>query len=66
MMPAQGEPSNFEYPQKPFNKIYFPKSKSNAGLHARSNPYACTFGNIDFLGTSGENIKDMIKQAPYH
>ena len=72
LMPSSDSNDDIFYPQKPLNKILFSENIKNINcstLNLVSNPYFFQIQNnnkyINFVGTSGENIK-IIKQYSYY
>lgn len=61
VMPGEFDPSNVMLPQQPFHHLLFPKSSVNCALSGVTNPYECTIEDRIVLGTSGQNIKDIMK-----
>lgn len=61
LMPGEYDPSNAMLPQQPFHHCLFPKSSVNRALTAVPNPYQFQLEDRIVLGTSGQNIKDIMK-----
>lgn len=61
LMPGEYDPANVMLPQQPFHHCLFPKSSVNRALTAVPNPYQFQVEDRLVLGTSGQNIKDIMK-----
>ena len=59
LIPGETDPSNFSLPQQPFNPYLLPSSSSLSSLNRVTNPYECVIDGVRFLGTSGQNTKDL-------
>lgn len=59
VMPGEHDPANHLLPQQPLHYCMFPKSAKYSTLHSVTNPYDASICGIRFLGTSGQNIKDI-------
>jgi len=56
IMPSLSDPSNYHFPQQPFNSCLFPNASLFSGFHAVTNPYMFRINNALFLGESGEML----------
>jgi DNA polymerase delta subunit 2 len=61
LMPGRHDPSNFTLPQQPLHKCLFKSAATFKTFTRLTNPAAMNFGDVNVLGTSGENIADMTK-----
>ena len=61
LLPGDSDPAAFLWPQQPIHSCLFPRSARSTGFHSRSNPYACSLANRRILGTSGQNVADVIR-----
>uniref|UniRef100_A0A914VBG5 DNA polymerase delta subunit 2 n=1 Tax=Plectus sambesii TaxID=2011161 RepID=A0A914VBG5_9BILA len=62
LMPGLGDPTNHMLPQQPMHKCMFPKaSKCAHMLNLVTNPYQAEIGGRTLLGTSGQNLSDMLR-----
>ncbi|KAL1530659.1 hypothetical protein AB1Y20_001559 [Prymnesium parvum] len=64
LMPGETDPSNFLLPQQPFHHCMLPQSSELETLNLCTNPYACNVGGVDFLGSSGQPLDDMMRYLP--
>lgn len=62
LMPGRNDPTTYLLPQQPFHPKILPKSGVLSNLRPVTNPKVLEFGNVNLLGTSGENI-DVIRQC---
>ena len=62
-MPSQDDPSNYTLPQKPFHPCLLKAATTLNTFNNASNPVKLSVcdNTIDIIGTSGENIHDMLK-----
>ncbi|XP_070497233.1 DNA polymerase delta subunit 2 [Chironomus tepperi] len=63
VMPGEFDPSNIMLPQQPFHHCLFPRSSVNRALTGVPNPYQFAVEDRIILGTSGQNIKDIMKYS---
>ncbi|XP_030642330.1 DNA polymerase delta subunit 2 [Chanos chanos] len=63
VMPGQYDPTNFTLPQQPLHRCMFPLSVPYPTLHLVSNPYQADVDGLRFLGTSGQNVSDIVKYS---
>lgn len=62
VMSGKSDPSNQAMPQQKLHPVYFPQaSRYESALHAVTNPHDFTIGETSFLGTSGQNVEDVLK-----
>ncbi|GFU41062.1 DNA polymerase delta subunit 2 [Nephila pilipes] len=59
IMPGEFDPASHLLPQKPLHICMFPKSSKYSTFKVVSNPYDATIDGVRFLGSSGQNIKDI-------
>lgn len=63
-MPGNGDPTNHMLPQRAMHRCIFPKASSHgAMLNLVTNPYSADVNGCRLLGTSGQNLDDMIRQS---
>lgn len=62
IMPGEQDFSNSFLPQQPFNSCLFPSiaSKERQSINLVTNPHQFEMDELTFLGTSGQNIRDML------
>ncbi|XP_055840808.1 DNA polymerase delta subunit 2 [Episyrphus balteatus] len=63
LMPGEFDPATFMLPQQPFHRCMFPQASRNSSFHSVSNPYACEIGNRLVVGTSGQNVRDLLRNT---
>jgi DNA polymerase delta subunit 2 len=63
LMPGEFDPSNHMLPQQPFHHCMFPKSAVNRTFNGVPNPYQFEIEGRLTLGTSGQNIDDIMKYS---
>jgi DNA polymerase delta subunit 2 len=63
LMPGEFDPSNHMLPQQPFHHCMFPKSAVNRTFNGVPNPYQFEIEGRLILGTSGQNIDDVMKYS---
>jgi DNA polymerase delta subunit 2 len=62
VMSGKSDPSNQAMPQQPLHPVYFPEaSRYEHTLHTVTNPHDFTVNQTAFLGTSGQNVADVMK-----
>ncbi|TMW42768.1 hypothetical protein DOY81_012153 [Sarcophaga bullata] len=61
IMPGPYDPANFMLPQQPFHKCMFPKASKHDQFQSVSNPYTCSIDDALVVGSSGQNVKDLIR-----
>ncbi|ESO11643.1 hypothetical protein HELRODRAFT_71825 [Helobdella robusta] len=65
LMPGPTDPTTFTLPQKPIHRCLLPKSGALSTLNPVSNPYECKIEGYNFLGTSGQPVKDVVRITEY-
>lgn len=63
VMPGAYDPANFMLPQQPFHKCMFPQAGKLSSFQSVSNPYACRVNSALVVGTSGQNVADMLRNT---
>ncbi|KAH8296353.1 hypothetical protein KR054_004954 [Drosophila jambulina] len=63
IMPGAYDPANFMLPQQPFHKCMFPQAGQLASFQAVTNPYNCRLDETMVVGTSGQNISDLLRST---
>lgn len=61
VMPGPYDPANYMLPQQPFHRCMFPKAAKHDQFQSVSNPYACSIDDALVVGTSGQNVNDLIR-----
>lgn len=59
VMPGSLDLSNGLYPQQPLHPCLFPQTFRLSTIRSVTNPHRATYFDVDFLGTSGENIDSI-------
>ncbi|XP_037928858.1 DNA polymerase delta subunit 2 [Teleopsis dalmanni] len=63
VMPGAHDPANFMLPQQPFHTCMFPLATKNSTFRSVPNPYACSVDDALIVGTSGQNIQDLLRST---
>ncbi|KAI9583242.1 DNA polymerase delta subunit 2 [Glossina fuscipes] len=63
VMPGACDPANFMMPQQPFHYCMFPLAGRYENFQCVPNPYDCSIEEIRVLGTSGQNISDLLRST---
>merc|ERR1712130_436985 len=63
LMPGILDPSDLLMPQQPFHQCLFPLSASFGTFKRVTNPYSIGIDGCVFLGTSGQNFRDMMMHS---
>ncbi|KAH8385296.1 DNA polymerase delta small subunit [Drosophila serrata] len=63
IMPGAYDPANFMLPQQPFHKCMFPQAGQLNSFHAVTNPYNCRLDETMVVGTSGQNVSDLLRST---
>uniref|UniRef100_A0A1B0BHL7 DNA polymerase delta small subunit n=1 Tax=Glossina palpalis gambiensis TaxID=67801 RepID=A0A1B0BHL7_9MUSC len=63
VMPGACDPANFMIPQQPFHYCMFPLAGRYENFQCVPNPYDCSIEDIRVLGTSGQNISDLLRST---
>jgi len=62
VMSGQTDPTNKAMPQQPLHPVYFPEAtRFEKTMRLVTNPHDFTVDNTSFLGTSGQNVQDVLK-----
>jgi len=61
VLPGDSDPAAFLWPQQPMHSCLFPQSGRSTGFHSRSNPFVSSVADRIVLGTSGQNVADVIR-----
>ncbi len=62
-MPGPMDPSNYTLPQQAFHQCLFPQSSRYSTFLSVANPYQAAIDNVEFLGSSGQNIDDIMRSV---
>ncbi|XP_062855588.1 DNA polymerase delta subunit 2 [Trichomycterus rosablanca] len=63
VMPGKYDPTNFTLPQQPLHGCMFPLCGPYPTLQLVTNPYQAEVDGVRFLGTSGQNVSDIVKYS---
>ncbi|XP_066499546.1 DNA polymerase delta subunit 2 [Hoplias malabaricus] len=63
VMPGEFDPTNYTLPQQPLHRCMFPLSIPYPTLHLSTNPHQAIIHGVRFLGTSGQNVSDIMKYS---
>ncbi|KAJ3682005.1 hypothetical protein LUZ60_014578 [Juncus effusus] len=63
IMPGFSDPANYALPQQPLNRCLFAGSSTYNTFMSCTNPHQFELDNVQFLGTSGQNIDDLYKYS---
>jgi len=61
VLPGHKDPSNLSLPQMPLHPYFFPTAQKNSQFKSVSNPYECTLGGLQILGSAGQPVRDMLR-----
>ena len=61
IMAGGRDPTNYCLPQQPLHSGLFPEARRFANLNVKSNPYKMKLGDMVMLGTSGQNVIDVLQ-----
>lgn len=63
LMPGEFDPANHLLPQQPMHYCMFPELTKHNSFTGVTNPYHCEVADREILGTSGQNVNDLMKFA---
>merc|ERR1712156_987971 len=63
LMPGENDPANQIMPQQPLHCCLFPKARKFKTLKTVPNPYMFEACGVTILGTSGQNLEDIMKNS---
>lgn len=63
IMPGVADPANYSLPQQPLHTCLLPQTMSLSSLTRCTNPHAFEVDNVQFLGTSGQNVDDVFRYS---
>lgn len=63
LMPGSQDPANFVLPQQPLHRCMLPNSYRLSTLQLRTNPFSCRIAGRLIMGTSGQPVKDIMKNC---
>jgi len=61
LLPGESDPASFLWPQQPMHSCLFPQSSRCTGFHSQPNPYSANIAGKVVLGTSGQNVANIVK-----
>jgi DNA polymerase delta subunit 2 len=65
VMPGVADPTNYSLPQQPLHKCLLPQSTSLSTFNRCTNPHAFEVDGVQFLGTSGQNVDDIMMYSTF-
>jgi len=65
VMPGVADPTNYSLPQQPLHRCLLPQSSSLSTFSRCTNPHAFEVDGVHFLGTSGQNVDDIMMYSTY-
>lgn len=60
VMAGASDPSNFTLPQQPLHPCLFPSSRTYSTMTTQTNPCLIRSGDFSLLGSSGQNLDDLV------
>ena len=63
IMSGPRDPTNYCLPQEPLHSGLFPQARRYANLTVHTNPYKFKVGDMILLGTSGQNVTDVMQYS---
>jgi len=63
IMSGPRDPANYCLPQEPLHSGLFPQARRYANLTVHTNPYKFKMGDMVILGTSGQNVNDVMQYS---
>ncbi|WFD30006.1 tRNA-dihydrouridine(47) synthase [NAD(P)(+)] [Malassezia sp. CBS 17886] len=64
VLPGPEDPASISMPQQPLLAPLFPRASQRSGFHRLTNPAWLELHGRTFLGTSGQNVDDLVKYLP--
>ncbi|XP_075166163.1 DNA polymerase delta subunit 2 [Haematobia irritans] len=65
VMPGPHDPANFMMPQQPFHVCMFPRASKHETFQSVTNPYICNVDDSLIMGTSGQNVNDLLRNTAF-
>jgi DNA polymerase delta subunit 2 len=65
LMPGPSDPCNVSLPQQPFHRCLLPSTTCYENLGRVTNPHRFSVDEVSFLGTSGQNVDDVMKYVEH-
>lgn len=63
LMPGSYDATNQMMPQQEFHPCMFPLAGNNKNFQCVTNPYAFRINEVDIIGTSGQNVHDLLRST---
>jgi len=61
IMPGDNDPVNRSFPQQPLHSSFFKETNLSDACQMATNPHYCEIDHLNILGTSGQNISDLLR-----
>ena len=61
VMSGARDPTNYCLPQQPLHSGLFPEARRYANMNVKTNPFKLKLGEMVLLGTSGQNLTDILQ-----
>ncbi|GAQ90764.1 DNA polymerase delta regulatory subunit 55 [Klebsormidium nitens] len=61
VMPGSTDPANYSLPQQPLHPCLFPGASQYDTFSAATNPHRFSVDGVDFLGTAGQPVADLLR-----
>jgi len=65
VMPGVADPTNYSLPQQPLHRCLLPQSATLSTFRRCTNPHAFEVDGVHFLGTSGQNVEDVMMYSTH-
>eukprot|EP01025_Chloroclados_australasicus_P034477 TRINITY_DN3520_c0_g1_i1.p1 TRINITY_DN3520_c0_g1~~TRINITY_DN3520_c0_g1_i1.p1 ORF type:complete len:457 (-),score=36.29 TRINITY_DN3520_c0_g1_i1:281-1489(-) len=65
LMPGPSDPINLDFPQQPLHRCLLPVASTYNSFSSVTNPYTFSQDGVNFLGSSGQNLEDVLRYADF-